>query len=100
MLFIDGVADVEFVLMDEGFGIAVAQCLITAVVSSWRQVVGETAAQEDGLVEYLSVTTEQHHQRPAPLAIRGAADHIGRAVGQVAGTLLGTGIGDVGLYGL
>ena len=59
MLFVDGIADVELVMMDKCLRIAVAQCLVSAVVASWRQIVRQAAAQDDGLVEHRSVATDQ-----------------------------------------
>ena len=82
--------------MYEGLGIVKSQGLVFSLVTSGRQVIGLTTTEQDGLDEPDTILTQEQHQRPAPFAICRTAHHKGSAIGQVACTLLGARIGDVG----
>ena len=82
--------------MNEGLGIVEAQGLIFSLVASGRQVVSLTTTEQDSLVELDAILAKEQDQRPAPFAICRTTNHIGSAIRQVACTLFGTGIRNIG----
>ena len=82
--------------MNEGLGIVEAQGLIFSLVASGRQVVSLTTTEQDSLVEPDAILAKEQDQRPAPFTVCRTTNHIGSAIGQVACTLFGTGIRDIG----
>ena len=61
VFLIRGIDDVEPAALYKCFGVAVAECLVTAVIAAGRKVRRRAAAQQDGLVEHRSVSAEKQH---------------------------------------
>lgn len=77
IFLIGGVADVEQILPDGGFRVAVSQRLVSTFITTGRQIACRTATQEDSPVEHSAVVTQLQNEWPSPFAISGTADHIG-----------------------